>query len=87
MNEKAVMPGFAAISVAAIAALSTLIAVGIIGTVTALFQSRGLPLEELVAAERACSAQVYVSDRKSCMLDQIAVAQGERVAKVSVVIR
>jgi hypothetical protein len=81
MNEKVVFAGPGAISIAAIAALSTLIAVAIFGAVTALFQSRGLPMAELAAAERACSAHVYVSERESCMRDRIALARGERIAR------
>ena len=81
MNEKVVCAGPGAASVTSIAALSTLIALAIFGAVTALFQSRGLPMEALAAAERACSAHVYVSERESCMRERIALARGERIAR------
>jgi len=68
------------VALAATAAVSTVIAVSIIGAVTALFQSRGLPMEELAAAERACSEHVYVSDRETCMHNWVSAAHGERIA-------
>jgi hypothetical protein len=66
---------------AAAAFLSALIAIGIIGAVTGLFQSRGIPMGELATAERACSTQVYVSDREHCMREWIAARHGNQVAK------
>jgi hypothetical protein len=37
-----------------------------------LFQSRGMPMAELAAAERACAGQTYVSDRELCMREWVA---------------
>lgn len=62
------------------ATLSTLIGIGILAAVTALFQSRGEPMGQLAAAERACAGRVYVSDREACMRQWIAASQGARVA-------
>ena len=45
-----------------------------------LFQSRGKPMAELAAAERACAAQIYVSDRERCMREWVAAAHGDRLA-------
>jgi hypothetical protein len=55
-------------------------ALGLLWGVATLFQSRGAPLEELAAAERACASQVYVSDREACMKQWIAENQRTRVA-------
>jgi len=65
---------FAAATAATIASLTLL------WGVVSLFQSRGAPLEELAAAERACASQVYVSDREDCMNQWIAENQRTRVA-------
>lgn len=62
------------------AAVSTVIALGLVASVTLLFQSRGEPLGELAAAERACTAQRYVSDREACMRAWIAARHGTEVA-------
>jgi hypothetical protein len=70
-----------AVTVAVTSALATLIAVGILSAVAGLFQSRGLPLEELVAAERACAVHAYVSDRETCMRNWIAAAHGNHVVR------
>jgi hypothetical protein len=51
----------------ATATVATIIALGLLWSVVALFQSRGAPFEELAAAERACAQHVYVSDREACM--------------------
>lgn len=67
-------------TVAVAAAISTAVAVGIVALVTDLFQSRGEPLGQLAAAERACAAKVYVSEREACMRDWIAAAKGTRMA-------
>src|SRR5262249_19638283 len=67
--------------VAVASALATVISIGILGAVAGLFQSRGLPLEELAAAERACAGHAYVSDQERCMREWAAAAQGNRVAR------
>ncbi len=78
MQHKLERPGRAVVLGAAI--LSTVIAVGIAATVTDLFQSRGAPMAELAAAERACMAENYLSDREKCMREQVAAARGSVVA-------
>jgi hypothetical protein len=46
-----------------------------------LFQSRGMPMAEFAAAERACAGQTYVSDRERCMREWVAAAHGDRLAE------
>ena len=46
-----------------------------------LFQSRGMPMAELAAAERACAGQTYVSDRERCMREWVAAPHGDRLAE------
>jgi hypothetical protein len=62
-------------------AVATLIALGILIGTTMLFQSRGMPMAELAAAERACAGQTYVSDRERCMRECVAAAHGDRLAE------
>jgi hypothetical protein len=45
-----------------------------------LFHSRGTPMAELAAAERACAGHTYVSDRERCMREWVAAAYGDRLA-------
>lgn len=39
----------------------------VLTSITLLFQSRGMPLQTLAAAERACLDKAYVSERQACM--------------------
>jgi len=55
-----------AISIAA-AALAALISLGLLGSVTGLFQRDGTPFEQAVLAERACADQRFVSERETCV--------------------
>ncbi len=56
----------------AAAALATVIALGILWGVAALFQSKGAPMERLVAAEHACARYIYLSERQACMNEWLA---------------
>jgi hypothetical protein len=64
----------------ATAALASVIAFTILWGVVTLFQSRGLPMERLVAAERACAQHVYLSERQACMNEWLAASQPRIVA-------
>ena len=64
----------------AAATAATVISLALLWGVVGLFQSRGVPLEELAAAERACAIHVYVSDREECMKQQIAQSRAVRLA-------
>jgi len=62
------------------ATAATVISLALLWGVVTLFQSRGAPLAELAAAERACASHLYVSDREACMKQWIAENQRTRVA-------
>jgi hypothetical protein len=62
------------------ATAATVVSLALLWGVVTLFQSRGAPLEELAAAERACASHLYVSDREACMKQWIAENQRTRVA-------
>ena len=50
-----------------VAALSVLIAIGLLTAVAGLFLRDGAPLEQVVIAERACSDHAFVSERETCV--------------------
>jgi len=62
------------------AALSTVIALGILWGVVTLFQSRGAPMERLAAAERACAEHAFQSERAACMNEWLAASRPETIA-------
>lgn len=66
-------PSSAIVIVAAM--LSTTIAIGILAAVIVLFQRDGPPLARLAAAERACAAYVYVSERETCMREWLSTSR------------
>jgi hypothetical protein len=80
MNAKPTFARPRPTTLAAAAFLSAAIGVGILGSVAGLFQSRGMPLAELAAAERACANEAYVSDRQACVNERVAATRGARVA-------
>jgi len=61
-------------------AVATLITLGILTGTTMLFQSRGKPMAELAAAERACAGRANVSDRERCIREWVDAAHGDRLA-------
>jgi hypothetical protein len=67
-------------SIVVASALATITTIAVLGAVVGLFQSRGLPLGELAAAERACAGYAFESDRQACQRDWPVQARGERVA-------
>ncbi len=46
-----------------------------------LFQSRGMPMAELAAVERARAGQTRVSDRERCLREWVAAAHGDRLVE------
>jgi hypothetical protein len=67
MRANPAFPRHSGLGTVITSAAATLIALGILIGTTMLFQSRGKPMAELAAAERACAGQTYVSDRERCM--------------------
>jgi hypothetical protein len=80
MNDKPTLARPRGVTIAVAAALSTVVAIGILAAVTALFQSRGAPMEQLAAAERACAEHAYVSQRENCMREWLAASRAQSVA-------
>jgi hypothetical protein len=67
-------------SITIAAALATFIAIGLLTAVAFLFQRDGKPLEQLAAAEHACTQHAYVSEREACMREWLAAARASTVA-------
>ena len=65
----------------ATATAATVMALGILWAVAILFQSRGAPMERIVAAERACAQYIYQSERVACMNEWLATSQSESIAR------
>ena len=65
----------------ATAALATVIAMGILWAIVTLFHSRGAPMEQLAAAERACAQHAYQSERAACMNEWLAASRPETMAR------
>ena len=80
MNARPIFPRHSSLSITVAAALATLIASGLLTAVVFLFQRDGKPLEQLAAAERACTQYVYVSEREACMREWLAAARTSNVA-------
>jgi len=81
MNIEPNLSPVQAIVIAIFAALATSIAIGIVAAVTGLFQSRGMPFEEVVAAERACASRTYVSERQNCVREWLAASKSQSVVR------
>lgn len=60
--------------------VAAVIAMGIFWAIVSLFQSRGVPMERLAAAERACAHQTYQSEREVCTKQWLAESKATRVA-------
>jgi hypothetical protein len=54
------------------AGLAGVVAATLFSTVVLLFQSRGTPMEAMVAAERACGPDLYRSERQACVKEWLA---------------
>ena len=57
------------------AAAAAVVALGTLFGVVTLFQSRGVPLAQLAAAERACTRYVDPTERHACTNAWVAVTQ------------
>jgi hypothetical protein len=61
-------------------ALAVLVSSAVLGGVIALFLRDGLPFEQALIAERACSEPRFVSERETCVRAFVAAAQRPAVA-------
>ena len=67
MNAKPTFPQPSSLSTTVAAALATFIAIGLLTAIAFLFQRDGRPLEQLVAAERACvRAPTFPNAKPAC---------------------
>lgn len=80
MSAKPVFPRRSAGTTLVAAALATLVATGLLGSVAGLLQRDGAPLQQLVIAERACSDQPFVSEREVCVRLFLAASRVRNVA-------
>ncbi|MBK9702559.1 MAG: hypothetical protein IPO75_03325 [Betaproteobacteria bacterium] len=80
MNAKRTVPQLSSLSTAVVAALAAFIAFGLLSAVAWLFQRDGAPMEQLAAAERACTQRAYVSEREACMNEWLAASRASSVA-------
>ena len=67
MNARPTLPHVSATTTIVVAALSAVIAIGLLAAVSGLFQHDGTPFEKWVVAERACGSYRFVSERDACM--------------------
>lgn len=72
MNAKPTLarPRFLACLIAAL--LSAVISAGLLGAVSGLFHSDGVPFGKVVAAERTCRDHAFVSEREECVRRELA---------------
>jgi hypothetical protein len=80
MNAKPTLarPHFLPCFIAAL--LSAVISAGLLGVVSSLFRSDGLPFGNVVAAERACRDRAFVSAREECVRRELAGAVRAMIA-------
>jgi hypothetical protein len=80
MNAK---PGLArphVVTTIVAAALSALIAIGLLSAVIGLFQRDGAPFEQFVIAEHDCRNYAFVSEREACVRLYLASSRALNVA-------
>jgi hypothetical protein len=80
MNAKPTLAGPRAVTAIAAAALSAVIAIGLLAAVTGLFQRDGAPFEQVVIAEHACANHTFISERDACVCSYLAASRAQDVA-------
>lgn len=80
MSTKPVFPNPRIVTTIGVAALSALIAICLLNAVTGLFQRDGVPFEQIVIAERACTNHAFVSEREACVRAFLAASRVRNVA-------
>ncbi len=78
MNAKPTLARPRVVTTIAAAALSTVIAIGLLTAVTGLFQRDGAPFEQVVIAEHACAK--FISEREACVRLYLAASRVQNVA-------
>ena len=81
MQSTFAAPHSGAVSTILAAALAAVIALGLLGTVATMFRSKGSPLAHVAAAERACVAHAYLSEREACMNEQLRLLRETTASK------
>jgi hypothetical protein len=79
--EEPIVANHSSVTLTLLALLSTVIAMGVLAAVIGLFQSEGMPLARLAAAERACIQHAFISERETCMREWLAASRRPTVAK------
>ena len=64
----------------AAAALSAVIAIGLLAIVTGLFERDGAPFEQVVIAEHACANHAFISEREACVRLHLAASRVQNIA-------
>lgn len=67
MNAKPTLARPHVVTTIVAAALSSLIAIGLLTAVVGLFERAGTPFEQVVIAEHACTNYAFVSEREACV--------------------
>jgi hypothetical protein len=80
MNAKPVLARPHVVTTIIAAALSALIAIGLLSAVAGLFQRDGAPFEQVVVAEHACANYAFVSEREACVRLFLAASRVRNVA-------
>jgi hypothetical protein len=80
MNAKPKLARPHAVTTLVAATLATLIAIGLLTAVTGLFQRDGVPFEQVVIAEHACTHYAFVSEREACVRVFLAASRVRNVA-------
>ena len=81
MNTKLSFASPGGLIIFSAAVLAGVIAGALLSAVVMLFQSRGMPMEGLVAAERACGHHLYSSEQEACIREWLAARRVTSVAK------
>jgi hypothetical protein len=80
MNVKPTLARPHVVTTIVAAALSTLIAIGLLSAISGLFQRDGSPFEQVVIAEHACANYAFVSERETCVQLYLAASRVQNVA-------
>ena len=80
MNAKPTLGRPRVVTTIAAAALSAVIAIGLLTAVTGLFQRDGAPFEQVVIAEHACANQTFISERETCVRLYLIASRVQNVA-------